>query len=82
MDGNVCQLGGHDNTFLGYKPRLYRKIAADALASIDVIMFGECECVGVSGSHLPACSGHVMYEMMTGKELSDVVPSEHEYGYI
>ena len=23
-----------------------------------------------------------MYEMMTGKELSDVVPSDHEYGYI
>ncbi len=35
-------LGGYENTLLGYRSRLYRKIVEEnSLENIDVIMFGE-----------------------------------------
>ena len=42
VDGNVCQVGGYENTLLGYKTRLHRSIANEnCLDDIDIIMFGE-----------------------------------------
>ena len=42
VDGDICRLGGYDNTLLGYRPLLYRSIAEkNLLRNIDVIMFGE-----------------------------------------
>ena len=42
VDGDICQVGGYENTLLGYKARLYRKIAQEnCLDYIDVIMFGK-----------------------------------------
>ena len=35
----VCKVGGHDNTLLGYKTRLY-KLFKDYLEHLDVLMFG------------------------------------------
>ena len=43
VDGDICRLGGYDNTLLGYRTSLYRTIAEkNLLQNIDVIMFGEC----------------------------------------
>lgn len=43
VDGSVCQLGGFENTLLGYRTRLHSRIAeGDHMESIDVIMFGMC----------------------------------------
>ena len=36
----ICQLGGYENTLLGYKTRLYR-LCRDHLTHFDVILFGE-----------------------------------------
>ena len=40
--GEVCRLGGYENTLLGYKTRLY-KLFKDHPEHIDVLMFGEEE---------------------------------------
>lgn len=59
----TCFFGGHVNTLLGYRPRLYRVIAdAGLLDRIDVVMFG-----------------HVIYEMACGCELTGATPTEQEY---
>ena len=43
MDGDVCRLGGYENTLLGYWTSIFGNIARNGmLAAIDVIMFGEC----------------------------------------
>ena len=61
-----CRLGGHENTLLGYRPRLYRNIVnAGELERIDIISFG-----------------HVMYEIGCGCELEGVCPTDAEYAEI
>ena len=46
VDANVCQLGGFENTLLGYRSRLHTRIAEGGhLESIDVVMFGRCGLV-------------------------------------
>ncbi len=41
-DEGVCRLGGYENTLLGYRSKLYRRVVQnDYYSSIDVIMFGE-----------------------------------------
>ena len=44
IDGEVCQLGGYENTLLGYKTRSY-KMCKEHLDHVDVILFGECACI-------------------------------------
>ena len=59
----TCQLGGYDNTLLGYRPRRYKAIAdAGMLERMDVVMFG-----------------HVMYEIACGREVGGAVPLREEY---
>ena len=44
--GEVCRLGGYENTLLGYKSRLHKLYKDHALKDeehIDVLMFGEEE---------------------------------------
>ena len=36
---DVCQLGGYENTLLGYKTRLFR-LCKDDLQHFDIILFG------------------------------------------
>ena len=46
VEGEVCRLGGYENTLLGYKSRLYRRFRDHDLKDeehIDVLMFGEEE---------------------------------------
>ena len=38
--GDVCFLGGYENTLLGYKTRIYR-LCKDHLSYLDVILFGK-----------------------------------------
>lgn len=38
-EDDVCQLGGFENTLLGYKTRLYR-LCRNHLVHFDIIMFG------------------------------------------
>lgn len=41
-DQEVCQVGGYEQTLLGYKTRLYRDILNKKLLKyIDIIMFGK-----------------------------------------
>ena len=41
-EGEVCVLGGHELTLLGYRTTLYREIVGKGLLKyIDIIMFGE-----------------------------------------
>ena len=43
MEGDVCRLGGYENTLLGYRSSVYRVIEENnCLESIDVVMFGGC----------------------------------------
>ena len=37
---DVCQLGGYENTLLGYKTRLFR-LCKDDLQHFDIILFGK-----------------------------------------
>ena len=61
-----CQLGGYENTLLGYRPRLYKAIkSAGKLKRMDIVLFG-----------------HVIYEMVCGRELSGVEPMEADYAAI
>jgi hypothetical protein len=39
IDGDICTLGGYENTLLGYKTRSY-KLCKEHLESIDLILFG------------------------------------------
>ncbi len=42
VDGDICRVGGYENTLLGYRTRLHRKIEEEnSLDDIDIIMFGE-----------------------------------------
>ena len=41
QNGNVCVLGGFENTLLGYKTRSY-KLCKEHLESIDLLLFGRC----------------------------------------
>ena len=42
-EGEMCLLGGYENTLLKYRTRFYNAIYHySQLPSIDVIMFGEC----------------------------------------
>ena len=50
-DNFVCQLGGYENTLLGYKTRLYR-LCKDHLTHFDVIMFGESPTDPCTRSHI------------------------------
>ena len=41
VEGDVCRLGGYENTLLGYRTPLYDIIEEyNNLESIDIIMFG------------------------------------------
>ena len=40
MEGNVCQLGGYENTLLGYRTHRYDLYSSYGEKFIDVIMFG------------------------------------------
>ena len=37
---DVCQLGGYENTLLGYKTRIYR-LCKDHLEHLDTVLFGK-----------------------------------------
>lgn len=37
---DVCQLGGYENTLVGYKTRLFMK-CRDNLQTFDTVLFGE-----------------------------------------
>ena len=43
VDGDICQLGGYENTLLGYKTRLFMR-CKDHLDRFDTILFGEIIC--------------------------------------
>ena len=43
VDGDVSQLGGYENTLLGYKTRLFMR-CKDHLDRFDTILFGEMIC--------------------------------------
>ena len=47
VDGDVCKLGGYENTLLGYKTRSYKQ-CRNHVDSIDLILFGkdhqDCGC--------------------------------------
>ena len=79
MEGDRCQLGGYENALLGYRTQHYNRFA-DHMDSIDVLMFGECSMDSTCNScHLHSMSGHVVYEMASGKELTSLSPTQHDY---
>ena len=85
VEGGVCRLGGYENTLLGYRTRLYRKIEkSGCLESIDIIMFGgfilTVAKMCLTMNHFP--SGHVIYEMSTGKELEELVPNQNDINIV
>ena len=42
VDGDICQVGGYENTLLGYRTRFHHKIVEEnCLEDIDIILFGE-----------------------------------------
>ena len=43
VDGNICQLGGYENTLLGYKTKLFMR-CKDHLDRLNTILFGEMIC--------------------------------------
>ena len=58
-----CCLGGHESTLLGYRSRLYRSIAQ----------------AGLRGRIDVIMFGHVMYELLSGRELEGACPEEAEF---
>ena len=84
VEGGVYLLGGYENTLLGYRTRLYRLIEkSGCLESIDVIMFGGFTVTIAkiyNVSHFP--TGHVIYEMSTGKELEGLVPNQNDINIV
>ena len=80
QDG-VCRLGGHENTLLGYRSRFYR-MCQDHLEHMDVIMFGKDQLLAHSitpSIFLPPTTGHLVFEMCCGYELTTVVPTAQDY---
>ena len=80
-EGN-CRLGGYENKLLGYRTRIYTSAVKQGFyADIDVIMFGVCGLdimwVWFDGFHWS--TGHVMYEMVSGKALPGLFPEEEAY---
>lgn len=43
VEGDVCRLGGYENTLLGYKTRSY-KVCKEHMEDIDLILFGMYVC--------------------------------------
>ena len=41
MEGDVCRLGGYENTLLGYRSRVCEEWSEVDSEDLDVIMFGE-----------------------------------------
>ena len=64
---DVCQLGGYENTLLGYKTRLFMR-CKDHLDSLDTIPFGE------SNSHIKQdhSSGFLVKDCQRSRFLSEV----------
>ncbi len=58
-----CCLGGYENTLLGYRSRIYKSIAKADLRHRIDVIM----------------FGHVMYEMLSGRELERVCPEESDY---
>ena len=83
QDG-VCRLGGCENTLLGYRNRFYR-MCKHHLEHMDVIMFGKVHLLRNSialcapSIFLPPTTGHLVFEMCCGYELTTVVPTAQDY---
>ena len=83
VEGEICRLGGYENTLLGYKTRSF-KICKPYLDTIDLILFGEWSNLFLCFNYcLPnlfsLCTGHVIFEMACGYELTHVSPVEQDY---
>lgn len=79
-EGN-CRVGGYENKLLGYRTRIHTTVVEHkCYADIDVIMFGGCGFnvwIWYDGFHW--LTGHVIYELFSGKTLSCLFPNEEDY---
>ena len=80
VEGDVCRLGGYENTLLGYKV-----LSSPVSKYIDVIMFGNRVTVSLLLVSMCSClsiSGRVLYEMICGEELRALKPKKEKYQVI
>ena len=81
---DVCQLGGYENTLLGYKTRLYMR-CKDHLEQLDTILFGKLTRLArpnrqklMYSLNYFIFSGHLIFEMAAGYELTQLRPGMGE----
>ena len=77
---DVCQLGGYENTLLGYKTRLFMR-CKDHLEQLDAILFGKLASYldqTDKSQYSFIFSGHLIFEMAAGYELTQLRPGMGE----